>query len=75
MPEAQTDSRADIEEIVADFEILDDASDRIEYLIELGRKLVPLPAEAHDETEPRPRLHRRRSGSRPWSRRGRTARC
>ena len=50
MPDPNDNGRADVDAIIADFEILDDTSDRIEYLIELGRKLVPLPAEAHDET-------------------------
>ncbi len=32
-----------IAEIIADFELLDDWDDRYRYLIELGRKLAPLP--------------------------------
>ena len=43
------------DEIVADFELLDDWEDRYRYVIELGRKLPPLP-----ET----RAHRRKQGSR-----------
>ena len=39
-----------VEDIISDFEMLESSSDRIEYLIELGRKLVPLPAAAHDES-------------------------
>ena len=33
------------EEILADFELLDDWEDRYRYVIELGRKLAPLPEE------------------------------
>lgn len=36
-----------IEKIVADFELLDSWDDRYRYVIELGRKLPELPAEAH----------------------------
>jgi cysteine desulfuration protein SufE len=32
-----------IDQIVADFELLDDWEDRYRYVIELGRKLTPLP--------------------------------
>lgn len=32
-----------IEQIIADFELLDDWEDRYRYVIELGRKLAPLP--------------------------------
>lgn len=39
----------DIDDIIGNFEILDDLDDRYRYLIELGRELVPLPAEAHSE--------------------------
>ncbi|MGH6736111.1 MAG: SufE family protein [Methyloceanibacter sp.] len=39
-----TDTRpAGFDEIVADFELLDDWEDRYRYVIELGRKLAPLP--------------------------------
>jgi cysteine desulfuration protein SufE len=34
---------ASFEEILADFELLDDWEDRYRYVIELGRKLEPLP--------------------------------
>ncbi len=34
------------DELVADFELLDDWEDRYRYVIELGRKLPPLPDEA-----------------------------
>ena len=37
------------EDIVADFEFLDDWEDRYRYVIELGRGLEPLPEEAHNE--------------------------
>ena len=38
-----------IDEIVDDFLFLDDWNDRYRFLIELGRMLAPLPAEAHNE--------------------------
>jgi cysteine desulfuration protein SufE len=38
---------ADIAEIIDNFSVLDDWDDRYRYLIELGRELPPLPAEAH----------------------------
>ena len=40
---------ADIAEIIDNFSLLDDWDDRYRYLIELGRELPPLPAEAHNE--------------------------
>jgi cysteine desulfuration protein SufE len=36
-----------IAQIVDDFELLDNWDDRYRYVIELGRKLPPLPADAH----------------------------
>jgi cysteine desulfuration protein SufE len=36
-----------IEEIVENFELLDEWDDRYRYVIELGRTLTPLPDEAH----------------------------
>ena len=38
-----------IDEIIENFEFLDDWDDRYRYLIELGRELEPLPAEAHND--------------------------
>ncbi len=38
-----------VDEIIANFEILDELDDRYRYLIELGRELAPLPPEAHDD--------------------------
>ena len=38
-----------VDAIIANFEILDELDDRYRYLIELGRELVALPEEAHDE--------------------------
>ena len=38
-----------IDEIIANFELLDDWEDRYRYLIELGRMMPPLPPEAHSE--------------------------
>jgi cysteine desulfuration protein SufE len=39
----------DIEEIIGNFELLDEWDDRYRYLIELGRTLEPLPQEAYSE--------------------------
>ena len=38
-----------LDEIVDNFELLDDWEDRYRYLIELGRELEPLAAEAHSD--------------------------
>jgi cysteine desulfuration protein SufE len=38
-----------IDEIIENFEFLDDWDDRYRYLIELGRELEPLPEEAHND--------------------------
>ena len=38
-----------VDDIIANFEILDELDDRYRYLIELGRELRPLPAEAHTD--------------------------
>jgi cysteine desulfuration protein SufE len=40
---------ADIVEIIDNFSLLDEWDDRYRYLIELGRALPPLAAEAHNE--------------------------
>jgi cysteine desulfuration protein SufE len=40
---------ADIDEIIDNFSLLDDWDDRYRYLIELGRELPPLAADAHNE--------------------------
>lgn len=40
---------ADIAEIIDNFSLLDEWDDRYRYLIELGRALPPLAAEAHNE--------------------------
>ena len=40
---------ADIDEIIDNFSLLDEWDDRYRYLIELGRALPPLAAEAHSE--------------------------
>lgn len=39
-----------VETLVEDFELLGDWEERYRYLIDLGRKLPPLPVEAHTET-------------------------
>ncbi len=39
-----------IDEIIANFELLDEWDDRYRYVIELGRTLEPLPEEARNET-------------------------
>ena len=41
---------ADIDEIIENFELLDEWDDRYRYVIELGRGLPPLPGEEHNET-------------------------
>jgi cysteine desulfuration protein SufE len=38
-----------VDEIIADFSLLEDWDDRYRYVIELGRALAPLAAEAHNE--------------------------
>ncbi|WP_200848076.1 SufE family protein, partial [Rhizobium sp. 18055] len=38
-----------LDEIVANFELLDEWDDRYRYLIELGKSLEPLPEEAHND--------------------------
>jgi cysteine desulfuration protein SufE len=38
-----------IEQVIADFEVLDEWEDRYRYIIDLGRTLVPLPPELHNE--------------------------
>jgi cysteine desulfuration protein SufE len=38
-----------IDDIISDFELLDEWEDRYRYLIELGRKLEPLPDAAHSD--------------------------
>jgi len=40
---------ADIDEIIDNFSLLDEWDDRYRYLIELGRELPPLAAEAHND--------------------------
>jgi cysteine desulfuration protein SufE len=42
-PANETHSLVSFEEIVADFDLLEDWEDRYRYVIELGRKLQPLP--------------------------------
>lgn len=39
----------DIEELAENFELLDDWEDKYRYIIELGEKLPPLPAEFHTD--------------------------
>lgn len=43
------DLRMNLDEIVDNFELLDDWEDRYRYLIELGRELEPLDAAAHND--------------------------
>jgi cysteine desulfuration protein SufE len=45
MDTATTTERPSFEDIRADFELLDDWEDRYRYVIELGKKLEPLPDE------------------------------
>jgi cysteine desulfuration protein SufE len=42
--------RMTIDEIIENFELLDEWDDRYRYIIELGRMLPELPADAHTET-------------------------
>jgi cysteine desulfuration protein SufE len=39
----------DLQEIVGNFDVLDEWDDRYRYLIELGRELEPLPEDAHTD--------------------------
>ncbi|MGP0107104.1 SufE family protein [Rhodoblastus sp.] len=39
-----------LDEIIDNFEFLDDWDDRYRYLIDLGRTLAPMPDEAHNES-------------------------
>ena len=41
---------ASLDDIIANFDLLDEWDDRYRYLIELGKGLEPLPEEAHNET-------------------------
>ena len=43
-------AKTSVDEIVGNFDILDELDDRYRYLIELGRELAPLAPEAHNET-------------------------
>ncbi len=43
------DLQMSYDDIIADFEFLDEWEDRYRYVIELGHSLDPLPAEAHNE--------------------------
>ena len=38
-----------IDQVIADFEVLDEWEDRYRYIIDLGRTLAPLPPELHNE--------------------------
>jgi cysteine desulfuration protein SufE len=51
-PAPATDSHLPVgfDEIVADFDLLDDWEDRYRYVIELGRKLQPLPDRERNDT-------------------------
>jgi len=49
-PPAERRTLPTIDAIRADFAFLDDWEDRYRYVIELGKTLEPLPAEAHNET-------------------------
>ena len=55
------------EEILADFELLDDWEDRYRYVIELGRRLEPLPETRSAPPPTRCRAASAKSGSRPIS--------
>lgn len=49
MPDENIDMAENIDDIIANFELLDDWDDRYRYLIELGRNLESLDADAHTE--------------------------
>ena len=49
MIEMSTQQQQRAEELVDTFEFLDDWESRYEYLIEIGRKLPPMPAEEHSD--------------------------
>jgi len=49
MPAMTTTAPPTIEQIIEDFGFLDEWEDRYRYLIELGRALAPMPAEAHND--------------------------
>lgn len=49
LPHGQ-DMSAGLDEIIANFDLLEEWDDRYRYLIELGKQLEPLPEEAHSET-------------------------
>lgn len=40
---------ASLDDIIANFDLLDEWDDRYRYLIELGKELEPLPEDAHNE--------------------------
>ena len=48
MDTATTTDRPSFEDILTNFELLDDWEDRYRYVIELGKKLEPLPDELHN---------------------------
>ena len=49
-PANESQSAVSFDEIVADFELLEDWEDRYRYVIELGRKLQPLPHADRNDT-------------------------
>jgi cysteine desulfuration protein SufE len=49
-PANESQSAVSVDEIVADFDLLEDWEDRYRYVIELGRKLQPLPEADRNET-------------------------
>jgi len=63
----ETRAPASFEDILADFELLDDWEDRYRYVIELGRKLEPLPDNPSARRPTRFRAASARSGSPPIS--------
>ena len=52
---SDTRGGANFDEILADFELLDDWEDRYRYVIELGRRLAPLPLKLRNPDGPSPR--------------------
>jgi len=49
LADCETETGMDIEEIIGNFELLEEWDDRYRYLIELGRSLEPLPQAAYSE--------------------------
>jgi cysteine desulfuration protein SufE len=49
LPDSKAMSSAPLDEILSNFELLEDWEERYRYLIELGRRMPPLPDEARND--------------------------